>query len=97
MTKRPRGLDLRNLGEGLGEGLLRISYGAEWLAGGKLAVPQACPICPPDAGGSFASLDTLRHHLEARHPGLSPRQRSQAFDSVRISARRAFADLRARP
>jgi hypothetical protein len=90
-------LGLPVLGEGIGEGLVRLSRGLGWLPGGRLAIPQYCPVrgC---VNGTFSSLGTLRDHLEKRHPTMTARERTEACDTARILCRKAVAAaIAARP
>lgn len=86
------GTRLIELGRGIGDTLLELGYGAEWLSGGRLAVHQACPVdgC---AGGPFSSLDTMRRHLDVVHR-FGPRERSEALDTARLTCRRQVQELR---
>jgi hypothetical protein len=82
---------LAPLGEGLGEGL---TYGAEWLSGGRLAIPQFCPRDGCE-NGTFATLAAVRLHLKRQHPELTDRERTEACDTARIRCRKAVQAARA--
>ena len=75
--------DVPGLGRGIGEGLVRVSEA--WLPGGKLAVPQPCPVLTCRYG-PYGSLAALKSHLLALHAGMSDRERSYTLDTVRRTA-----------
>jgi hypothetical protein len=74
---------LRELGEGIGEGLNRLKW---W----ELRPAQRCPIkdCP-GRGGPYTSVAALRNHLYHRHADMSQLQQSEAIDTARFLCRRA--------
>jgi len=88
------GRRLSELGAGIGEGLnAAAAYGAEFLPGGHLPIPQPCPLdgC---TNGPYSSLVAFSNHLEIKHPKLSRRERTEARDTVRILCRKAIRSAR---
>jgi hypothetical protein len=86
-------LTIPELGQGIGEGLNRIVYGAEYLSGGKLPIPQPCPIGGCE-NGPYGDLTGFKNHLLRRHPELTDRERTEACDTVRILCRKQIAAAR---
>lgn len=94
--KRPRVVDglregaevahLPELGRAVGEsGGNIVRYVLRRLTGNDLEVPQFCPVTGC-ANGTFSSRQSLWNHLDSRHPELGPRERFQAWDTVRIAS-----------
>jgi hypothetical protein len=86
-------LRLHELGAAIGESLNALTYGSEYLAGGKLAIPQPCPIGGCD-NGPYGDLTGFRNHLLRRHPELTDRERTEACDTVRFLCRKQIAAAR---
>lgn len=83
-------------GRAIGDGLLEVQYGidgVEWLQGRILAIPQPCPF-PGCVSRRFKSMGEVRTHFLAMHSGLSDRQRSDYYDTVRYTYRRKIHEAR---